>query len=98
MDRHYCLAKDTFSYEPVYLLQDKPTVLLTTCGGTAEENADLIRLIFRREMSYLHCRVAGEYILPLCTLPSELGTRPNEMAQHMIQDLFSGSPALNDSR
>jgi len=88
MDRHYCLIKNTTTPQPTYLLQGKSAVLLATCGGTAEENADVLRIVFRREMSYLHCHVVGEYILPLCTLPSELGTRPYEMARRMIQDLF----------
>jgi multimeric flavodoxin WrbA len=98
MDRHYCLAKNTSIPEPTYLLKDKPTVLLTTCGGTAEENADLLRIIFRREMSYLHGRVVGEFVLPSCTLPSELGRRPHEMARHMIQHLFSAGIVHDDSK
>ena len=88
MDRHYCLAKNTSSPQPTYLVGDKPVVLLTTCGGTAEENADVLRVIFRREMTYLRCRIVGEYVVPLCTLPSELGARPHETARRMINDLF----------
>lgn len=94
MDRHYCLAKNTSSSQPVYLLKGKPTVLLTTCGGSTEENADLLREIFQREMGYLQCRVIGEYVLPFCTAPSELGSRAQELADQMARNIVSEKRSL----
>jgi multimeric flavodoxin WrbA len=89
VDRHYCLVKNTTDGQARHLIENKPTVLLTTCGGTAEDNADLLRSIFEREMDYLRCRVVGEYVLPLCTLPSELGARGEQMARQMFTELFT---------
>jgi len=58
-------------------------MLLATCGGDAENNADLIRLIFEREMQYLHCQIVGEFVVPDCTLPAQLGSIKDEIAVKM---------------
>jgi NAD(P)H-dependent FMN reductase len=89
MERHYCLVKGASEDQDIHLLEEKRTALLMTCGGSAEENGDLLADIFRREMAYLHCRPVGEYIVPLCTKASELGNRSNEVAQQMAADLLS---------
>ena len=94
MDRHYCLAKNTSGSRPIFLLKGKPTVLLTTCGGLAEESADLLQEIFEREMSYLQCRVIGEYVLPSCTAPSELGSRAQRLADQIAQSIISQKSSL----
>ena len=46
LDRHCCLVKWKKSDEMKFLMEDKHTVLLTTCGGDAEHNADVIQDIF----------------------------------------------------
>ena len=89
MDRHYCLAKNTSSSHPIYLLENKATMLLSTCGGAADENADLLRAIFEREMAYLHCRIIGEHVLPLCSSPSEVKPRARQLAHRMLQDVIA---------
>jgi len=82
IDRHYCLLKWKGGKERS-LVENKKTMLLVTCGGDAENNADLIRLIFEREMRYLHCQIVGEFVVPNCTLPSKLGSIKDEMAIKM---------------
>lgn len=82
MDRHYCLLKWKSGRE-ISLVENKKTMLLATCGGNVENNADLIQLIFEREMSYLHCQVVGEFIVPDCTLPSSLGSIKDAVAAEM---------------
>jgi multimeric flavodoxin WrbA len=82
IDRHYCLLKWKVGKERS-LVENKKAMLLTTCGGDAENNADLIRLIFEREMKYLHCQIVGEFVVPNCTLPSKLGSIKDEMAIKM---------------
>lgn len=82
IDRHYCLLKWKGSQESS-LVENKKTMLLTTCGGDAENNADLIQLIFEREMNYLHCQIVGEFVVPNCTLPSNLGLIKDEVAMKM---------------
>lgn len=91
LDRHCCLVKWKNSGEMKFLMEDKHTVLLTTCGGDAENNADLIQEIFQREMAYLHCRVMGSYVIPLCdsTLPTRLGDKAKRIAQQMYSDLIT---------
>jgi multimeric flavodoxin WrbA len=87
IDRHYCLLKWKGDKE-ISLVENKKAMLLTTCGGDAENNADLIRLIFEREMKYLHCQVVGEFVVPNCTLPSKLGSIKDEMAIKMNDALL----------
>ena len=82
IDRQYCLLKWKGGKE-ISLVENKKTMLLTTCGGDAENNADLIRLIFEREMKYLHCQIVGEFVVPNCTVPSKLGSIKDEMAIKM---------------
>lgn len=89
MDRHYCFVKWKCDAGQRYSLQDKPVLLLSTCGGEAERNADLIQEIFTREMNYLHCRVVGCYVVPNCTTPAKLGDTVSKTARHMAEDLLT---------
>ncbi len=82
IDRHYCLLKWKSGRE-ISLVENKKTMLLATCGGNEENNADLIQLIFEREMRYLHCQIVGEFIVPNCTLPSNLGSIKDAVAAEM---------------
>ena len=88
MDRHYCLTKTRVAGGTSYLLEGKRVALLSTCGGPSEDNADLLRLIFRREMAFLHCRVEGEYVVGGCTTPSDLGDRARELGCQMAHALL----------
>ena len=74
LDRQYCMMKWKNSNDMKYLLEGKKSVLLTTCGGDAENNADLIQKIFKRAMDYHHCRIIGNYVVAQCpsTLPSKI--------------------------
>jgi len=89
IDRHYCFVKWQVGDEPQHLLEGKPTLLLATCGGGAEDNGDLIQEVFAREMAYLHCRIVGQYIVPDCTLPSALGAIAQQTAWRMTDDLLA---------
>ncbi|HEY9075048.1 MAG TPA: flavodoxin family protein [Anaerolineaceae bacterium] len=86
MDRHYCLVKWNAG-ESRSLVAGKPVMLLITCGGGVENNADLVQEIFRREMEYAGCRVVGLYIVPDCTTPQALGERAGKTAQEMLVSL-----------
>ena len=87
LDRQCCFVKWENKKNPVSLLKEKKVMLLATCGGDAESNADLIKEIFKREMEYLQCNIIGMYIAPNCTTPSSLGNMPRIIAQEMINDL-----------
>lgn len=92
MDRHCCFVKWKQDPGTRFLLQGKPALLLTTCGGDADTNADLIREIFTREMNYLHCRIIGIYNVPNCTIPSALGEDVQKTAQCMADDVLKICP------
>ena len=89
IDRHYCLVKWKNRDITKYLLEGKHTALLSTCGGSGEKNADLIIEIFSREMNYLHCQMVGQYIVPFCTIPAELGEKARKTAHLMHEDIMS---------
>jgi multimeric flavodoxin WrbA len=88
VDRHYCLVKNPPDQPPVHLLGGKRTALLATCGGDAQDNADLLTQIFNREMAYLHCVVVGRYVLPNCGAPSLVGNRAEVLARQMHRELI----------
>jgi len=87
VDRHFCLVKRKQPDATAYLLEGKRTMLLATCGGEASSNADLIQEVFKREMDYLRCRVAGIYIAGSCTAPAALGDKPETIARQMMEGL-----------
>lgn len=87
MDRHYCLVKWQGGTRIKALLAGRRTALLVTCADAVEDNADLIPQLFEREMDYLGCKVAGQYVVPNCTRPSELGEAAAQTARAMAQEL-----------
>jgi multimeric flavodoxin WrbA len=92
LDRHVSMVKWRDGATARALLSGKPTALLTTCGGGAEDNADLIEQIFRREMAYLDCQVVGTYAVPHCSRPSELGAPARQVARQMAEDILAVLP------
>jgi multimeric flavodoxin WrbA len=93
VERHYCLVKNAADGRGIHLLEGKPAAFLMTCGGTAEKNADVLGEIFRRQMDYLQFRAVGVYVVPLCTVPGELGSRATDVAQQMANDLLRNQGA-----
>jgi len=87
MDRQFCLIKMKPDGGKTSLLDGKKAILLVTCGGPVEGNADLIQQIFRRAMDYAGCKVVGMYILPGCTTPSQMGERGEKLAERILADI-----------
>jgi len=90
IDRHFCFVKWKQVAKVRSLIHGKPTMLLATCGGSADENADLIQEIFKRQMAYLQCHIVGCYIVPNSTTPAELGQAASNTAQRMLADILEG--------
>jgi multimeric flavodoxin WrbA len=88
LDRHYCLVKWQDGKMVKALLEGKRAALLSTCGGTLEEDADLIQAMFDRLMQYLQCDVIGHYILPGCSQAGKLGDRADKSAREMAQAII----------
>ena len=88
IDRHYCLIKWHAPRGKFSLWAGKRAALLVTCGDPVENNADLIQTVFRRQMDALDAAVAGIYILPQCSLPSQLGNRAAELGERMAGELL----------
>lgn len=70
------------------LMAGKRAVLLVTCGGDAEDNADLIQAMFDREIAYVRGVVAGKYVVANCGTPAELGERAAATARQMMKDVL----------
>jgi multimeric flavodoxin WrbA len=87
IDRHFCLVKDYGTPQYTSLIEDKRTVLLVTCAGPVEDNADLIQEIFTRMNDYLKGSVVGKYIVPFCTTPDAIGEKAMETAKKMAGDI-----------
>jgi multimeric flavodoxin WrbA len=86
MDRMYCMVKYEDGNAVQFLMQDKPCLLLTTCGGGAADNLDLIEEAFRREVDYLQARLVGMHGLPDCS-PERIAEQGEGIAEKMWADL-----------
>lgn len=89
LDRQYCLNKWQDGQIVKQLYADKHVALLVTCGGSAEEDADLIQILFDRSMALGGCHVIGKYIVPHCTTPDQLGDRADSTAREMFDDIMN---------
>jgi multimeric flavodoxin WrbA len=86
-DRLFCLVK--WDAQPVKsLIKDRRAALLVTCADAIENNADLIQVMFQREMDCAQCAVAGMYIVPHCTTPKEMGDKATRTAEEMAREIF----------
>ncbi|HEY9624440.1 MAG TPA: flavodoxin family protein [Crinalium sp.] len=99
IDRQYCLTKWHGHQLANALLAGKPTALLVTCAGPVEGNTDLIQTTFDRIMSYTQSHMVGQYIVPFCTTPDQLGDSATATAKAMFNDISqlarSPSPSNN---
>ena len=87
LDRHYCLVKWQDGEVAAALMTGKRVALLVTCGGEALDNADLIQVMFEREIEYLRGVVVGEYVVANCTTPAELGEQATDTARRMACEI-----------
>jgi multimeric flavodoxin WrbA len=90
IDRHYCLVKWQGDKVTAALMAGKRAALLTTCGGDAADNADLLQVVFKRLMAYLQSRPAGIYVLDNCSSrPNGPGATGEVLAQRMARELLA---------
>ncbi|MCX6032075.1 MAG: NAD(P)H-dependent oxidoreductase [Chloroflexi bacterium] len=94
LDRHYCLVKWQDGEVAAALMTGKRVALLVTCGGEADDNADLIQVMFDREIAYVRGVVVGKYVVANCTTPAELGERAAATARRMVREIIGGWAGL----
>jgi len=87
IDRHFCLVKWGHGDPAPSLLHGKRAALLVTCADAVENNADLIPIIFERQMQCLQSETIGHYVVPNCTTPEEIGDRGARIAAEMARDI-----------
>jgi multimeric flavodoxin WrbA len=90
-DRHYCMMKWRGDKVAKSFFAGKKALLLVTCGGEVENNADVIQVVFQRQMDCLGCEITGQYIVPNCSLPKNLGGVVETTARRMVGELFAGA-------
>jgi len=83
LDRHLCFVKGYMQPDYTSLIKDKPVALLVTCGGPVEGNADLIQESFNRFAKYGLLGHAGNYVVPGCTTPDQLGEAADTVVTQM---------------
>ena len=89
IDRHYCLVKYQGDKVASALMAGKRAALLTTCGGDAAENADLLEGAFRRLLAYLQSPLAGIYVLDNCgSRPVGASAAGEALARRMARELL----------
>jgi multimeric flavodoxin WrbA len=87
IDRHICMIKGIATATPESLLKGKRTTLLVTCGGSEQDDADLIQKVFDRFHACTGCSVVGKYVVPFCTEPGDLGSKGMNVAERMARDI-----------
>jgi len=90
IDRHFCLVSGDGTPDQDSLISDKPAALLVTCGGPIEGNCDAIQGIFKGFSDYLKLKAKGNFILPFCSTPDEIGDEGSEIANKMVADIVGG--------
>ncbi|MCG6881488.1 MAG: hypothetical protein LJE96_20375, partial [Deltaproteobacteria bacterium] len=83
IDRHVCLVSDYGTPDHDSLISGKPTALLVTCAGPIEGNCDAIQSIFTGLSAYTKTIPKGNFILPFCTAPEELGDEAGALAANL---------------
>ncbi|MFC1890076.1 flavodoxin family protein [Thermodesulfobacteriota bacterium] len=96
IDRHYCLVKGYGTEDYRSFVEGKQALLLVTCDGPIEDNADLIQELFARLCSYGKCEAAGNYIVPFCSAPDTIDTTGMDTAGKMAADISGLSPRVRD--
>ncbi len=94
LDRHYCLVKWQRDEVVQALMAGRRVALLATCGGTAEENVDLMQATFDRQAEYLRAEVVGHYVLGECTLAAARGEPGAQLAAQMARDIGRLHPVV----
>lgn len=72
IDRHYCTVKWRDDHPAVRLLEGKRMALAVTCGGSAQENADLLEAEWRRNVDYLGGISGAVHVLDHCGMERAL--------------------------
>ncbi|MGD9369673.1 MAG: flavodoxin family protein [Desulfobacteraceae bacterium] len=85
IDRHFCLVSGEGSPEHDSLISGKPAALLVTCAGPIEGNCDAIKHIFAGFADYLNLSDRGNFILPFCTTPDEIGDQGVNLAESLAK-------------
>ena len=85
IDRHFCLVTGYGTTDHATLISDKPAALLVTCMGPIEGNCDAIQSIFKGVCEYGKLVSKGNYILPFCTTPDEIGANGEELAENLAK-------------
>ncbi len=87
IDRHFCLVKAYGTPDYKSLLGGKRVVLLVTCDGGVEENADVIQVVFDRVSDYAQCETVGKYVVHSCSAPGVLESAGAAVAKKMAADI-----------
>jgi multimeric flavodoxin WrbA len=85
IDRHFCLVSDFDTLDHSSLIEGKAAALLVTCAGPIEGNCDAIRSIFTGLSAYAKTLHKGNFILPFCTAPDELGDEAGALAANLAR-------------
>ncbi|MHB0878731.1 MAG: flavodoxin family protein [Anaerolineae bacterium] len=83
-DREFCLVKQLGGGCYHSLVAGKRAILIATCAGDAEGNADLMRTMFERQSCYLGCEVVGAYVFGGCYDPAEVAARAAGAVAEMV--------------
>ncbi len=85
IDRHFCLVTGAGTTDHNSLIGGKPAALLVTCAGPVEGNCDAIQGIFAGFTDYAKLMAKGNFILPFCTTPDDIGDEGAKLAGNLAK-------------
>jgi len=87
IDRCVCLVTGYGGPNYNSLIGSKRSGLIVTCGGTIEDNANLIQGIYKHIVDYYGLVSVAELIIPNCTEPEQLSEDVKNQAKEFAQKL-----------
>lgn len=85
-DRFFCLIKGYGSPHYKSLIQGKKGMVIATCGGPVEGNADLLLEMYKRTSELAQMPPMSELVVPFCITPDSIG----EETKMQVKDLVRG--------
>ena len=87
LDRFFCLVKGSGGPNYKSLIQDKKGVVLVTCGGPIEGNADFLLEMYHRFAGYANMPPLTELVVPFCTSPDNMGEDIKMQATQLAKEI-----------
>jgi len=89
LDRMFCAIKGYGTPDYRSLIQDKKGVVIATCGGPVEGNADLLLEMYKRISVLAKMPPMSELVVPFCMTPDNIGEEVQIQVKDLVQEIVN---------